>query len=107
MSSPQEELEELVRREHAAIDAKGADRDGRDPQKRQGDEDKDRGNPKKSLGDKAKAQRDAEKSLGDKEKAQSDPKKSLGEKAKAQNDPEKPREGSEDPPHSTAGATQN
>uniref|UniRef100_A0A8U7N2B2 NAD-dependent protein deacetylase sirtuin-2 n=1 Tax=Corvus moneduloides TaxID=1196302 RepID=A0A8U7N2B2_CORMO len=100
-----EDLEELVRREHAAIDAKGEDKDGADPQKHRGD--KDEGDPKKSLGDKVKTQRDPEKSLGNKEKAQSDPKKSLGEKAKAQNDPEKPWEGSEDPPHSMGGATQN
>ncbi|NXE02549.1 SIR2 deacetylase, partial [Chaetorhynchus papuensis] len=58
-----EELEELVQREHAAIDAKGEDRDAGDPQKRRGDEDKDEGNPKKSLGDKAKAQMDSKKSL--------------------------------------------
>ncbi|XP_068854482.1 NAD-dependent protein deacetylase sirtuin-2 isoform X3 [Aphelocoma coerulescens] len=100
-----EDLEELVRREHAAIDAKGEDKDGADPQKHRGD--KDKGDPKKSLGDKVKTQRDPEKSLGNKEKTQSDPKKSLGEKAKAQNDPEKPWEGSEDRPHSTGGATQN
>ncbi|NWY98746.1 SIR2 deacetylase, partial [Loxia curvirostra] len=53
-----EELEELVRREHAAIDAKGGDRDGGNPQKPWGDEDKDGGNPKKGLGDKGKAQSD-------------------------------------------------
>ncbi|NXO67972.1 SIR2 deacetylase, partial [Phainopepla nitens] len=58
-----EELEELVRREHAAIDAKAGDRDGGDPQKHRGDEDKDEGNHSKSLGDKAKAQRDPEESL--------------------------------------------
>ncbi|NXY12072.1 SIR2 deacetylase, partial [Pteruthius melanotis] len=57
-----EELEELVRREHAAIDAKGEDRDGGD-QKRRGDKDKDGGNSKKSLGDNGKAQRDPKKSL--------------------------------------------
>ncbi|KAI1229605.1 hypothetical protein IHE44_0011796 [Lamprotornis superbus] len=116
-----EELEELVRREHAAIDAKGGDTVGGDPQKHQGDEDKDGGNPRKSLGDKAKAQRDPEESLGDKEKAQSDPKKSLGDKAKAekdpkkpqgdkdkvQNDPEKSQGGSKDRPQSMGGATQN
>ncbi|KAM4752049.1 NAD-dependent protein deacetylase sirtuin-2 isoform 5-T5 [Cyanocitta cristata] len=100
-----EDLEELVRREHAAIDAKGEDKDGADPQKHR--EDKDEGDPRKSLGDKVKTQRDPEKSLGNTEKTQSDPKKSLGGKAKAQNDPEKPWEGSEDPPHSTGGATQN
>ncbi|NXM37568.1 SIR2 deacetylase, partial [Gymnorhina tibicen] len=38
-----EELEELVRREHEAIDAKGKDRDGGDPQKVRGDKDKDGG----------------------------------------------------------------
>ncbi|NXC10603.1 SIR2 deacetylase, partial [Orthonyx spaldingii] len=35
-----EELEELVRREHAAIDAKGGDGTGGDPQKCRGDEDR-------------------------------------------------------------------
>ncbi|NWT29067.1 SIR2 deacetylase, partial [Cardinalis cardinalis] len=38
-----EELEELVRREHAAIDAKTGDRDGGSPQTPRGDEDKDGG----------------------------------------------------------------
>ncbi|NXP96011.1 SIR2 deacetylase, partial [Passerina amoena] len=51
-----EELEELVQREHAAIDTKGGDRDGGSPQKPWGDEDKDGGSPKKSLGDEGKAQ---------------------------------------------------
>ncbi|NXR23840.1 SIR2 deacetylase, partial [Cinclus mexicanus] len=58
-----EELEELVQREHAAIDAKGRDTDGGDPQKHWVDEDKDGGNPRKSLRDKAKAQRDPKESL--------------------------------------------
>ncbi|XP_056366203.1 NAD-dependent protein deacetylase sirtuin-2 [Oenanthe melanoleuca] len=88
-----EELEELVRREHAAIDAKAGDVDGGDPQKHQGDEDKDGGSPRKSLGDGPKAL--------------SDPKKPQEEKAKAEKDPKMPQGGSEDPPHSTGGATQN
>ncbi|NXB78614.1 SIR2 deacetylase, partial [Donacobius atricapilla] len=58
-----EELEELVRREHAAIDA-----DGGDPQKHWGNENE--GSPSKSLRDKGKAQKDPEERLGDKEKAQ-------------------------------------
>ncbi|NWZ97844.1 SIR2 deacetylase, partial [Nesospiza acunhae] len=56
-----EELEELVRREHAAIDAKGGDRDGGTPQKPRGDEDKDGGSPQKSLGDEEKAQSEPKK----------------------------------------------
>ncbi|RLV62727.1 hypothetical protein DV515_00019008, partial [Chloebia gouldiae] len=76
--SLQEELEELVRREHAAIDAKAGDRDGEHPQKHRGDEDKDGGNPKKSLGDKARAEKDPKKPQGDKEKTQNDPEKSQG-----------------------------
>ncbi|XP_062370463.1 NAD-dependent protein deacetylase sirtuin-2 [Cinclus cinclus] len=107
-----EELEELVQREHAAIDAKGRDTDGGDPQKHWVDEDKDGGNPRKSLRDKAKAQRDPKESLGDKDKAQSDPKKSPGDKKhqgdkdQAQHDPEESRGGSKDPSHSTGGTTQ-
>ncbi|CAN8177089.1 unnamed protein product [Coccothraustes coccothraustes] len=89
-----EELEELVRREHAAIDAKGGDRDGENPQKPRGDEDKDGGNPKKSLGDEGKAQSDSKKSLGGTAKAEKDPKKPhRGDKDEAQNDPEKSRGG--------------
>ncbi|NXO46041.1 SIR2 deacetylase, partial [Locustella ochotensis] len=55
-----EELEELVRKEHAAIDAKGGDRDGGDLQKQWGDE--DGRSHRKSLGNKAKAQRNPEES---------------------------------------------
>uniref|UniRef100_A0A674G7Z0 NAD-dependent protein deacetylase n=1 Tax=Taeniopygia guttata TaxID=59729 RepID=A0A674G7Z0_TAEGU len=62
-----EELEELVRREHAAIDAKAGDRDG-DPPKNTGEE----------PGDKAKAEKDPKKPQGDKEKTQNDPEKSQG-----------------------------
>ncbi|XP_041336724.1 NAD-dependent protein deacetylase sirtuin-2 [Pyrgilauda ruficollis] len=102
-----EELEELVRREHAAIDAKAGDRDGGGPQKHQGDEDKDGGSPKKSPGDKEKDQSDPKKSLGGKAKAEKDPKKPQGDKDKTQNDPEKSQGGSEDPPHGTGGTTQN
>uniref|UniRef100_A0A8D2M3F8 NAD-dependent protein deacetylase n=1 Tax=Zonotrichia albicollis TaxID=44394 RepID=A0A8D2M3F8_ZONAL len=89
-----EELEELVQREHAAIDAKGGDRDGGIPQKPQGDEDKDGGSPKKSLGDEGKAQSEPKKGLGSKAKAEKDPKKPQGgDKDKAENDPEKSRGG--------------
>ncbi|XP_059728673.1 NAD-dependent protein deacetylase sirtuin-2 isoform X3 [Haemorhous mexicanus] len=103
-----EELEELVRREHAAIDAKGGDRVGGNLQKPRGDEDKDGGNPKKGLGDEGKAQSDPKKSLGGTAKAEKDPKKPQGgDKDKAQNDPGKSRGGSEDPPHSTGGTAQN
>ncbi|XP_041267804.1 NAD-dependent protein deacetylase sirtuin-2 [Onychostruthus taczanowskii] len=102
-----EELEELVRREHAAIDAKAGDKDGGGPQKHQGDEDKDGGSPKKSPGDKEKDQSDPKKSVGGKAKAEKDPKKPQGDKDKTQNDPEKSQGGSEDPPHGTGGTTQN
>ncbi|KAM3654722.1 NAD-dependent protein deacetylase sirtuin-2 isoform 1-T1 [Ammospiza maritima maritima] len=89
-----EELEELVRREHAAIDAKAGDRDGGTPQKPWGDEDKDGGSPKKSLGDEGKAQSEPKKGLGSKAKAEKDPKKPQGgDKDKAENDPEKSRGG--------------
>ncbi|XP_039572468.1 NAD-dependent protein deacetylase sirtuin-2 [Passer montanus] len=102
-----EELEELVRREHAAIDAKAGHSDGGAPQKHRGDEDKDGGNPKKSLGDKEKDQSDPEKSLAGKAEAEKDPKKPQGNEDKTQNDPEKSQRGSEDPPHGTGGTTQN
>ncbi|XP_030921553.1 NAD-dependent protein deacetylase sirtuin-2-like [Geospiza fortis] len=89
-----EELEELVRREHAAIDAKGGDRDGGTPRKPREDEDKDRGSPQKSLGDEGKAQSEHKKSLGGKAKAEKDPKKPRGgDKDKAENDPEKSQRG--------------
>ncbi|XP_021401323.2 NAD-dependent protein deacetylase sirtuin-2 isoform X3 [Lonchura striata] len=84
-----EELEELVRREHAAIDAKA----GEPPQKQQGHEDKDGGNPKKSPGDKEKAPGDPKKSPRDKAKAEKDPKMPQGDKEKTQNDPEKSQGG--------------
>lgn len=80
-----------MRREHAAIDAKGGDAEREGPQKHRKDEDKDGGNPRKSLGDMAKAEKDPKKPQGD----------------KAQNDPGKSQGGSEGPPHSSAGATQN
>ncbi|XP_058715889.1 NAD-dependent protein deacetylase sirtuin-2 isoform X3 [Poecile atricapillus] len=121
-----EELQELVRREHAAIDARGGDpqkedKDGgnprkslgdeakahRDPEESLGDKEKAQGDPKKSLGDKAKAQSDPKKPQGDKAKAQSDPKKPQGDKAKAQSDPKKSQGSSEDPPNSTGGTPQN
>ncbi|OWK51047.1 NAD-dependent protein deacetylase sirtuin-2 [Lonchura striata] len=84
-----EELEELVRREHAAIDAKARE----PPQKQQGHEDKDGGNPKKSPGDKEKAPGDPKKSPRDKAKAEKDPKMPQGDKEKTQNDPEKSQGG--------------
>ncbi|NXU94960.1 SIR2 deacetylase, partial [Xiphorhynchus elegans] len=63
-----EELEELVRREHAAIDAQGDDKDQQGPKKQQGDKDpkkhqgnKDQQDPKMHRGDEDKAHRDSEK----------------------------------------------
>ncbi|XP_017695082.1 PREDICTED: NAD-dependent protein deacetylase sirtuin-2 [Lepidothrix coronata] len=61
-----EELEELVRREHAAIDARGGDKDRDDPENRRGH--KEKGDPKQRQGHKDEAQRDPEKPQGGSEK---------------------------------------
>ncbi|NXU40438.1 SIR2 deacetylase, partial [Drymodes brunneopygia] len=57
-----EELEELVRREHVAIDAKGDHGDSWHPRRRRGDEDKAGGSPGKSPGDETEVPRDPQKS---------------------------------------------
>ncbi|XP_057243315.1 NAD-dependent protein deacetylase sirtuin-2 isoform X2 [Malurus melanocephalus] len=102
-----EELEEVVRREHAAIDAKVEDRHGGDPKKSLGDKAKAQKDPAKSLGDKVNAQKDLEKSSGDKANAQKDPKKSQGNRDKAQSEPEEMQGASKDPPFSMAGRNPN
>ncbi|XP_027487186.1 NAD-dependent protein deacetylase sirtuin-2-like [Corapipo altera] len=61
-----EELEELVRREHAAIDAGGGDKDRENPENRRGHNEK--GDPKQRQGHKDEAQREPEKPQGGSEK---------------------------------------